>query len=219
MKSEAQHRLTCWRIAGRPHDVQVAVLLAGERGGREVLHCRAGSDRVGGLLAEPGDRGGDRRGQIVGYGDPFERSADLRAERGNLLPVIRLEAREPINRIVERRCFSDDPPEAVRRDTEAGRYADAFDPRELTQVRALATNDRDLRLVDLIETQHIVAHLSTPLRPHCQHARVLATAPPWCILIVAERMNRCSRHTTRDSDCCVARAGTLDFVRLPDDIS
>jgi hypothetical protein len=32
-------------------------------------------------------------------------------------------------------------------------------------VRALASNDRDLRLVDLQETQHVAAH-----GVHCQHA-------------------------------------------------
>ena len=32
-----------------------------------------------------------------------------------------------------------------------GRHADAFDPRKLPQVRALAADDRDLRLVDLLE--------------------------------------------------------------------
>ena len=38
------------------------------------------------------------------------------------------------------------------------RHADAVDPRQLSQVRALAADDRDLRLVDLLETEHVAAH-------------------------------------------------------------
>jgi hypothetical protein len=38
-----------------------------------------------------------------------------------------------------------------------------FDPRKLPQVRALAANDRDLRLVNLLETQHVAAHPLTSL--------------------------------------------------------
>ena len=74
---------------GRPHDVQVRVLLAREGGRRQVLRRRARSDGVGGLLAETGERAGDRRRQIVGDGDPFEGPADLRAERADRLPVVR----------------------------------------------------------------------------------------------------------------------------------
>ena len=140
----------------RPHDVQVRVLLAGEGGRRQVLRRRAGSDGVGGLLAEPGERAGDRRRQIVGDGDPFDGPADLRAERADRLPVVRVQARQPIEPIVDRRRFRHDPPEGVRRHAEASRHADAFDPRKLPQVRALAANDRDLRLVDLLKTQHVL---------------------------------------------------------------
>ena len=56
----------------RPHDVQVRVLLPSEGGRRQVLRRRAGSDGVGGVLAEPGECAGDRRRQIVWDGDPFE---------------------------------------------------------------------------------------------------------------------------------------------------
>ena len=139
----------------RPHDVQVRVLLAREGGRRQVLRRRAGSDGVGGLLAEPGDRAGDRRRQIVRDGDPFEGPADLRAERADRLPVVRAQARQPIELIVDRRRVCHDPPEGVRRHAKASRHADAFDPRKLPQVRALAANERDLRLVDLLETQHV----------------------------------------------------------------
>ena len=139
----------------RPHDVQVRVLLAREGGRRQVLRRRAGSDGVGSLLAEPGDRAGDRRRQIVRDGDPFEGPADLRAERANRLPVVRVQARQPIELIVDPRHCCHDPPEGVRRHAKASRHANAFDPRKLPQVRALAANERDLRLVDLFETQHV----------------------------------------------------------------
>ena len=160
----------------RPHDVQVRVLLAREGGRRQVLRRRAGSDGVGGLLAEPGERAGDRRRQIVGDGDPFEGPADLRAERADRLPVVRLQARQPIEPIVDRRRFRHDPLEGVRRHAKASRHADAFDPRKLPQVRALAANDRDLRLVDLLETQHVVLlrHART-----VRHDPGLAASPGW----------------------------------------
>ena len=151
---------------GRPHDVQVRVLLAREGGRRQVLCRRARSDGVGGLLAESGERDGDRRRQIVGDGDPFEGPADLRAERADPVPVVRVQARQPIEPIVDRWRLRHDPPEGVRRHAEARRHADAFDPRELPQVRALAADDRDLRLVDLLETQHVAVGLGgvDPLR-------------------------------------------------------
>ena len=161
----------------RPHDVQVRVLLAREGGRRQVLRRRTGSDGVGGLLAEPGERAGDRRRQIVGDGDPFEGPADLRAERADRLPVVRLQARQPIEPIVDRRRFRHDPPEGVRRHAKASRHADAFDPRKLPQVRALAANDRDLRPVDLLETQHVAAHPLTWFATHAPH-RESPSRPP-----------------------------------------
>jgi hypothetical protein len=36
------------------------------------------------------------------------------------------------------------------------------------QVRALAANDRDLRLVDLLETQHVAAHPRRVQVPHAE---------------------------------------------------
>ena len=65
------------------------------------------------------------------------------------------QARQPIEPIVDRRRLRHDPPEGVRRHAEARRHADAVDPRQLAQVRALAADDRDLRLVDLFETHHV----------------------------------------------------------------
>ncbi len=165
----------------RPHDVQVRVLLARERGRRQVLRRRAGSDGVGGLLAEPGERAGDRRRQIVRDGDPFDGPADLRAERADRLPVVRVQARQPIEPIVDRRRFRHDPPERVRRHAEASRHADAVDPRQLPQVRALAADDRDLRLVDLLETQHVAVGLEGVegrLRSHLVASNVVPAGQP-----------------------------------------
>ena len=116
-----------------PHDVQVRVVLARERGRRQVLRRRARSDGVGSLLAEAGERAGDRGRQIVGDGDPFERPADLRAERTDRLTVVRLQAGQPIERIIDRRRVRHDPPERVRRHAEAGRHADALDSAKAPQ--------------------------------------------------------------------------------------
>ena len=134
----------------RPDDVQVRVLLSCKGGRRQVLRRRAGSYGVGGLLAEPGERAGDCRRQILRDGDPFQGPADFRAQRADRLPVVRVQARQSSEPIVDRRRFRHDPSEGVRRHAEASRHADAFDPRQLPQLRALATNDRDLCLVDLL---------------------------------------------------------------------
>jgi hypothetical protein len=147
---------------GRPDDVQVGVLLACEGGRRQVLCRRAGADGTGGLVAEPGERAGDRRCQIVGDGDPFEGPADLRAEPADRLPVAGVQARQPIEQFADgRRRLRHDPLERVGRHAEASRHADAFDPRKLPQVHTLAARDGDLRLVDLREAQHVAAHLPT----------------------------------------------------------
>ena len=150
----------------RPHDVQVAVLLAGEGGGRQVLRRRAGSDGVGGLPAEPGDRAGDRRGQLVGEGDLLQGPAELRAERADRLPVAGVHAGQPVELIVDPGRRGHDPPEGVRRHAKAGRDANALDSPKLAQPRPLSADDRSLRLVDLLETQHVAAHPSTfPANP------------------------------------------------------
>ena len=70
---------------------------------------------------------------------------------------------QAIEQVVDRRRFRHDPLEGVRRHAKTSRHAEAFYPRKLTQVRALAANDRDLRLVDLLETQHVAAHPLPPL--------------------------------------------------------
>ena len=114
---------------GWAHDVQVRVLLAGEGGCRQVLCRRAGSDCVGGLLAELGKSAGNHRREIVRDGDPFEGPADLRAAGADRFPVVRVQARQLIEPIVDRRRFRHDPPEGVRCHAKASRHADAFDPR------------------------------------------------------------------------------------------
>src|SRR5208282_6430615 len=95
-------------------------------------------------------------------GDPFDGPADLRAEPADRLPVVRVQARQLIEPIVDRRRFRHDPPEGVRRHAKASRHADAVDPRQRPQVRALAANDRDLHLVNLLKTQYVLlAHRDT----------------------------------------------------------
>jgi hypothetical protein len=121
----------------------------------QVLSRRAGSHGVGSVLAELRERAGDRRRQVVGDGDPFEDPADLRAESADRLTVVRIQERQPIEPIVDRPRCRHDPPEGVRRHAKTGRHGDAFNPRKLPQVRTLAANDRDLRPIDLVETQHV----------------------------------------------------------------
>src|SRR3954451_2183405 len=92
---------------------------------------------------------------MVRDGDRFEGPSDLRAQRADPLAVVRVQARQLIELIVDRWRFPHDPPEGVRRYAEARRYADAFDSRKLPQLRALAADGRDLRLVDLLKTHHV----------------------------------------------------------------
>ena len=64
---------------------------------------------------------------------------------------------------VDPRHRGHDPPEGVRRYAKARRHANALDPRKLPQVGALAAHERDLRLVDLFQTQHVTLdHLPVP---------------------------------------------------------
>ncbi len=182
-------------------------MLAGEGGRRQVFGRRTRSDRTSHWLAEPGERAGYGGRKLVGNGDRFNCPADLGAECAHRLPVIRDQARQPIEQLPDRRCLLHDPPEGIRGNTEARRYVDAFDPRKLPKLRAFATNDGDLRLVDLLETQHVVAHPATfPLGPIGPSFRLsitrtplvrlvgcivstsgaLATRPPpWCMFVMA----------------------------------
>ena len=128
-----------------------------------VAGRRARSDGIGGSVAEPGERAGDRRHQIARDDDPFERSANLRAERADNVPVVGVHARHPVEPIVDRRRLRDDPPEGVGRHAQAGGHANAFDPRKLGEVRSLAANDRDVRVVDLGEFEDVLAIRSPSL--------------------------------------------------------
>ncbi len=125
----------------RPRDVQVGVVLAGERRGRQVLGRRTRPHGVRDVRAQPDDRRGDRRRDIVGYGDRFDRPADVGAERADRIPVVGVQARQPIELTTHRRSDRDDVPEGVGGHAESGRQADAVDPRQLAQMRALATDE------------------------------------------------------------------------------
>jgi len=73
-----------------------------------------------------------------------------------------VQARQPIEPTVGRRRVRHDPPEGVRRHAKASRHPDAVDPRQRPQARALAANDRDPHLVNLMQTQHVLlAHRDT----------------------------------------------------------
>jgi hypothetical protein len=134
----------------RPHNVQVGVLLPCEGGRRQVLRRRARSDGVGSVLADSGERASDRRRNILRDGDPFEGPADLRAQRADRLAVVRVQARQSIEPIVDRRRVRHHPPEGVRRYAKASWHVDACNTRKLPELGALAPNDRDLRPVHLL---------------------------------------------------------------------
>ncbi len=126
------------------HDVQIGVLLARERCRRQVFRRRARSHRVGRVLAELRDLGGDRVRNIGRDDDRLDGPADRGAVRADRVAIAPLQARQPIELLVDRGSLRHDPPEGVRRHAEAGRHPDAFDPGELSQVRALAADNRGL---------------------------------------------------------------------------
>ncbi len=168
----------------RAHDVQIAVLLAGEGGRRQVLRRGAGADGVGVVRAEPGEGARDRLRDVVRDGGRLDGTADLRAERTEPFPVVRVRAGQPVEQAVERRRPLHDPPEGVRRHAEAGRHADAVEPRQRAQVRALAADERDPRLVDLLEVPHVPRVHRAPFsagrgrgRRFCAMAGALPQAP------------------------------------------
>ena len=138
------------------HDVEVRVLLARERRGRQVLRGRAGAHRVGGVLAEPGERGADRRHEVVGQRDLLDHPAGLGADRADRLPVVRSQTSQAFEHTVQRRRRGHDLPERVRRHAEARRHPYAVDPRQLPQVGPLPPDLGDLRLFDLVEPHHVV---------------------------------------------------------------
>ena len=119
----------------------------------------------------------------------------ISGERAYNLPVVRVQARQLIEPIVDRRRFRHDPPEGARRHAKASRHADAVDPRQRPQVRALAANDRDLHLVNLLKTQHVLlAHRDTS-----EAALLRCTA-------LADRITRTSAPSARKSCACTDHA-------------
>jgi hypothetical protein len=135
--------------------------LTREGRGRQVLRGRAGAHRAGRVLAEPGERGADRRHEVVGQRDLLDHPADLGAHRVDRRPVVRSHGRQPIEHAVECGRSGHDLSERARRHAEARRHPHAVDPRQLAEVGALAPDLGDLRPPDLVET-HQVAH---PHRP------------------------------------------------------
>ena len=121
---------------GRPGDVQEGVVLTCERRSRQVLRRRARPNGVGGVRAEPVDRIGDRRRDIVGDGDGFDRPADFGAERAGSRPDRRDSDWRVDRADRHRRSDSDDSPERVRGHTESGRHG---------RCRRAATARRDVR--------------------------------------------------------------------------
>ena len=62
---------------------------------------------------------------------------------------------------IDRRHRRHDPTEGGRGHAEAGRHADAFDARELPELRTLAADNGAFGPVDLFESQHVAVHPST----------------------------------------------------------
>ena len=147
-------------MASGPGDVQIRVVLAGEGRRRLILRGRAGSDGAGGLLAEPSDGTGDLRRDVDGDGDRLDDPAQLGAHCADGIAVVWPQARQlaAYRRRAERVRFGDDSLEGVGRHAETIRHAHAIDPGKLRQIRALATNGRDVRRIDLREVQYVGRH-------------------------------------------------------------
>lgn len=76
--------------------------------------------------------------------DLLDAPAQLGAERADRLVFVRRQAREPFELIIVRGHLQHDPAEGAGRHAKAGRHVDAGDPRQLRQLRALATDEREL---------------------------------------------------------------------------
>src|SRR5581483_5327862 len=96
---------------------------------------------------------------------------------------------QPIKPIVDRRVFRHDPLEGIRGDAKARWHADAVDSGELPQVRAFSADDRDLRLVDLLEIQHVADHSLPPWRIRRIRGNALSQTMP----ATARHVPRCDR--------------------------
>jgi hypothetical protein len=157
VKSEAQQRLIRSRTATAPTTFRYVSCWPAKDAVGESSTVALDRDRVRATLAKPRDRPSDCGRQIVGDGNRFEDPADLRTLRADCFPVVRLQARQPIKPIAERPCRHD-PVESVRRHAVASRDANAFDPRQLSQVRTLAANHRHLCPVDGMKIQDVAVH-------------------------------------------------------------
>ncbi len=110
-----------------------------------------------------------------------------------------------ISALSDRRGFRHDPLEGVRRHAKASRHAEAFDPRKLPQVRALAANDRDLRLANFLEAQHVLGldhryppvidstFARTPCDTYVDHNTRMLTSPSRRFLASADEYTARSR--------------------------
>jgi hypothetical protein len=67
------------------------------------------------------------------------------------LAIVDGQSRHPIEGVSDRGRLREHAPEGVRRDAEARRHADAVDPQELGQVRALPADEVDSGLVGRVE--------------------------------------------------------------------
>ena len=140
------------------HDVEIRVLVTSERCSWQVLRGRAGSHCECSVLAKLDELARNRLRDVDGNDDTFDSEADLGAQLTDRLMVVQVQHRQSIELIVDRRRIRDDLLEGVRRHAKSSRYVETFDARQLAEVRALAANERDLRLVDLVETQHVAGH-------------------------------------------------------------
>ena len=155
----------------RADDVEIRVLLPGERRRRKVLGRGARSHRVRGVRAEAGERASDLRREVVGDRGRLDRRADLRGERADRVAVVEGQARELRETFDDLRRDGGDSLVRVGRDAEARRHAHAVDARELAQVRRLAADARDARPIDRREIEHVA------IRPRAHRRHPLGTTP------------------------------------------
>ena len=140
---------------GKPHDVEVRVVLPGEGSRREVLCGRARSHRVRGRPGEPKHRVRDHTGHVVGHADLFDPATDLRCQRSQSFPVLRLEVLQLVELHVDRRHVGRDPPIGGRRDAEADGHANAVDAGQLRQLGCLAADGGHRCPLDVVQRHHV----------------------------------------------------------------
>src|SRR5689334_20412683 len=128
------------------------------------------------MLAEGCEGTNDRGRQVVGDRDPFERVANLGAKGVDRRSVVRLHTRQPIEQIIERPRFHEDPAVGVGRHAIANRHLDAHNSRELAESCSLSADELDLRPVDLTKVSHI-AIARDRVCCCCRHGRVMVSTP------------------------------------------